>query len=293
VQSIDWNNEIVMSPNLRFTVGGNQQWQSLNSDDGFGTLDNFSRRANSFYGGLETELKDKHQLQLNIRHDSTEKNDSADTGLIGYGYKINKQFKFTASAATGFSVPALGFAFGAFGNPDLKPEYSQTYETGLQYFSDTSLIRISMFQSKITNQIEFGSTNFINVGRAVNEGIELSASQEIFGWTARSSLTLQDPRNDLTGERLRRRAAVLGSVSASRNFGLWRLGGDLSYTGSRPDGVDNLSQYWLAGITSRYQFSKSYSAFARIDNLFNENYQTAFGFNQPSRGLFVGLNWQQ
>jgi hypothetical protein len=28
-------------------------------------------------------------------------------------------------------------------------------------------------------------------------------------------------------------------------------------------------------------------------SVLNENYQTAFGFNQPSRGLFVGLNWQQ
>jgi vitamin B12 transporter len=72
------------------------------------------------------------------------------------------------------------------------------------------------------------------------------------------------------------------------------LGGDLSYSGSRPDGADgNLRPYWLAGITARYQVNKSYSFFGRIDNILNENYQTAFGFNQPSRGLFVGLNWQQ
>ena len=296
VKSVEWNNEITTSNNSRLTLGANHQWQSINSNDGFGTLDNFSRRANSVYTGFETLLNEKHQFQLNLRHDSTEKNDSANTGYLGYGYKLNERFKYTASAATGFSVPALGYTTGAFGNPNLKPEYSRTYETGLQLLTDSSLLRLSIFQTKIVDQIEFDLTRFtfINLSKAINEGIEISSTQEILGWSTKSSLTIQDPRDADTGERLRRRAALLGSLSASRIFGYWRLGGDLSYSGSRPDGADgNLRPYWLAGITARYQVNKSYSLFGRIDNVLNENYQTAFGFNQPSRGLFVGLNWQQ
>ena len=292
VKSVEWNNEIATSNTSSLTLGANHQWQSINSD-GFGTVENFSRRANSFYAGFQDLLKQKHQLQLNVRHDETEKNDSADTGYLGYGYKFNNKFKFIGSAATGFSAPPMGYLYGQFGNPNLKPEYTRTFETGFQYHDDSSLIRVTLFQSRITNQIEFNA-RFNNVREAVNEGIEISSNQEIMGWSTRSSLTVQDPRDADTGERLRRRAALLGSLSASRIFGNFRFGGDLAYTGSRPDGVNNnLRPYWLAGITARYQVNKSYSLFGRIDNILNENYQTAFGFNQPSRGLFVGLNWQQ
>lgn len=292
VKSVDWNNEITTSNISRLTVGVNHQWQSINSD-GFGTVENFSRRANSLYAGFDTLLKEKHQLQINVRHDTTEKNDSADTGYLGYGFKLNEKFKLIGSAATGFSAPPLGYLYGQFGNPNLKPEYTRTFEAGFQYYDDSSLIRTTLFQSHITNQIDFNA-GFSNVREAVNEGIEVSASQEIMGWSTRSSLTVQDPRNADTGERLRRRAALLGSLSANRMFGNFRIGGDIAYTGSRPDGADgNLRPYWLAGITARYQVNKSYSLFGRIDNVLNENYQTAFGFNQPSRGLFVGLNWQQ
>jgi len=292
VKSVEWNNEFVTSNNSRLTVGANQQWQSINSD-GFGTVENFSRKANSLFAGFDALLKEKHRLQLNVRHDATEKNDSADTGYLGYGYKVNDKFKFIGSAATGFSAPPLGYLYGQFGNPNLKPEYTRTFEAGFQYYDDSSLIRTTLFQSRITNQIDFNA-GFSNVREAVNEGIEVSASQEIMGWSTRSSLTVQDPRNADSGVRLPRRAALLGSLSASRIFGNFRFGGDLAYTGSRPDGVNiNLRPYWLAGITARYQVNKSYSLFGRIDNVLNENYQTAFGFNQPSRGLFVGLNWQQ
>ena len=295
VKSIEWNNELFFEKNFKGNLGVNHQWQSLNSDDGFGSLDNYSRKSNSLYAGIEGLFVDKHQLQLNVRHDETEKNDNADTGYFGYGYKVNEKLKFIASAATGFSVPALGYAFGTYGNPDIKPEYSKTYETGLQYFAGSSLIRVNYFYSRIVNQLEFDVINnrFFNQSRSVNEGLEVSASQEIFGWYTKSSLTIQDPRDADTGKRLIRRAAILGSLSASRNFGYWRLGGDLAYTGSRPDGDNNIRPYWLAGVTAHYQVNKSYSLFGRIENLFNEDYQTAYSFNQPSRGLFVGLNWQQ
>jgi vitamin B12 transporter len=39
--------------------------------------------------------------------------------------------------------------------------------------------------------------------------------------------------------------------------------------------------------------NKEISLFGRVDNLFNRDYQTAYGYNQPSRGVFVGVNWQQ
>jgi vitamin B12 transporter len=66
------------------------------------------------------------------------------------------------------------------------------------------------------------------------------------------------------------------------------------YTGSRPDAVWNprLSAYSLVDLTARCDLDKQTSVYGRIENLTDKVYQTAYGYNQPRRGLFVGVNWQ-
>ena len=122
--------------------------------------------------------------------------------------------------------------------------------------------------------------------------------QYLDAWELRASLTVQDPVDLSDDQRLIRRPHVLGSFGAVTKFDKWRVGGDVSYTGSRYDFDSNLSRvsvsgYWLANLTARYQVDKNLSFYGRIENLFDEIYQTAWGFRQPARGVFAGLNWQQ
>ena len=136
-----------------------------------------------------------------------------------------------------------------------------------------------------------------NVKKTRNQGVELSAVQHLSDWELRASLTLQEPVDLATDERLIRRPRVLGSFGAVNTFDKWRVGGDLSYTGSRYDydlaGTTTSAAYWLANLTARYQIDKNLSVLGRIQNLFDESYQTAWGYNQPPRGVFVGLSWRQ
>jgi vitamin B12 transporter len=118
----------------------------------------------------------------------------------------------------------------------------------------------------------------------------------------RASLTLQDPREADTGKSPIRRAKILGAFSASRAMGPWLLGADVNLAGRRPD-MDfstwpsatpkTLGAYWLANLTARYQLNREWSLNGRIQNLLDERYQTAYGYNSMPRGVFVGLNWQR
>jgi vitamin B12 transporter len=49
----------------------------------------------------------------------------------------------------------------------------------------------------------------------------------------------------------------------------------------------------LAGLSSSYKLSKEWSLISRIDNLFDERYQSVYGYNQPPRTIFAGVRWQQ
>ncbi|HJV75850.1 MAG TPA: TonB-dependent receptor [Noviherbaspirillum sp.] len=291
---LQWNNEIALTSDWTATAGVERQWQELDSNDGFGTLFDTNRNANSIFAGAQGKTG-AHQWQLNVRHDQTDRVDSATTGYLGYGFNFTNAWKATASLSSGFSVPPLGYLYAPFfGNPELKPERARSAEVGLQYSTAAVLLRATLFKTRIREQLQYDlvTNRFENVARASNEGLELSISSNWQDTDLRASLTLQDPRDETTDQRSRRRAEVLASLSANKTFGPWQVGGDLGYTGSRPDGTRNLGAYWTANATTRYTLSKGLSLFGRIENLFDREYQTAYGYNQPPRGVFVGVNWQ-
>lgn len=291
---LHWHNEVSISTAWTGTAGYERQWQALNSDNGFGNLFNVNRNADSFYVGALGKL-DAHQLQFNLRHDKLDRLESATTGYLGYGFNVTNAFKLIGNVSTGFSAPPLGYLYAPFfGNPNLKPEYARSAELGVQYSASGTLLRATLFKTKTRDQLQydFATSRFNNIARARNQGLELSATGNWNDTELRASLTLQDPRDDLTDQRLRRRARVLSSFSATKTLGSWQLGGDVGYTGSRPELPRNLDAYWITNLTSRYTIMKGLSAFGRIENLFDRKYQTAYGYNQVPRGVFVGLNWQ-
>ena len=49
----------------------------------------------------------------------------------------------------------------------------------------------------------------------------------------------------------------------------------------------------MANLTARYTLSPTLTLTARIDNLFDREYQTAYGYNQPGRAIYAGLVWKQ
>jgi vitamin B12 transporter len=112
-------------------------------------------------------------------------------------------------------------------------------------------------------------------------------------------LTLQNPVDDSTKKILDRNARVYGSISLSHTVETWRFGADAIFSGVRHDkdyvslAEKNLSAYFKVNFTARKQVSKELAVYARLENAFDRDYQTSYGYNQLPRSLFVGLNWQQ
>jgi vitamin B12 transporter len=293
-RTLQWNNEVAVSSAITVTAGAERQLQFLGSNDGFGTLFNVNRNADSVYAGIQGKAG-AHQWQVNARHDKIGKIDSASTGYLGYGYNLTNALKATASVSTAFSVPPLGYLYAPmFGNPNLKPEHARSAEVGLQYAMQATLLRATVFTTRTKDefQYDFVTSRFSNIAKASNKGLELSAGSKLGDTDLRASLTLQDPRDDVTGERLSRRARTLASLSATTSVQRWKVGADVDYTGSRRDGTLELPAYATANLNARYPVSKAVSLFGRIENVFDRQYQTAYGFNQLPRGVFVGVNWQ-
>ncbi|MDY7573880.1 TonB-dependent receptor plug domain-containing protein [Actimicrobium sp. CCI2.3] len=304
---LQWNNEFALAPDWTLTAGADFGHEKANvtNNDGFSIMRNApSRSTASVFAGVSGKI-DAHQLQVNARHDQVDGSGSKTTGYLGYGYVLTPALKLVASASTAFNAPTLAQVYDPDnGNINLKPETSRSVEAGAQYAVAGTLVRATVFKTRTKDQFGidpdncfsgaylFGCPTF-NIAQATNRGFELSASGQLASVDLKTSLTLQEPVNDATHQILIRRARTLASVSAAQAFGALRVGADVQYSGNRNDGSNALGGYVLANLNARYALSKSVSLFARVDNLFDRNYQTAYGYNQPPRGVFAGLRWQQ
>ncbi len=304
---LQWNNEFALASDWTLTAGADLGHEKANvtNNDGFAITGNApSRSTSSVYGGVSGKIA-AHQVQANVRHDQVDGSGSKTTGFLGYGYALTPAFKLVASASTAFNAPTLAQVYDPDnGNANLKPETSRSVEAGAQYAVAGTLVRATVFKTRTKDQFGidpdncfsgaylFGCPTF-NIAQASNRGLELSASGQLAGVDLKTSLTLQEPVNDATRQILIRRARTLASVSAAQAIGALRVGADVQYSGNRNDGSRSLGGYVLTNLNARYALSKSVSLFARVDNLFDRDYQTVYGYNQPPRGVFAGLRWQQ
>jgi vitamin B12 transporter len=296
---LNWTNTLALGTDWVATAGIEQQRQGVNVDDGFGGLYDKERRVNAAFAGVQGQTGN-HSLQLNLRRDVAQGLENQNTGYLGYGYNMTPAWKLMASTSTAFNIPPLGYLYAPFfGNPDLKPEKARSRELGLQYSEGNHVLRATVFNTRSRDQFVYdsASSQFQNIARSKNSGLEVSYNGQIGKTELRGSLTSQKPVDETTGDTLRRRAKTLASLSVSHPIGLWTLGAGISRSGARQDkdnqgNFQTLDAYTLVDVSVRYQITKELKAFGRIDNLSNVKYQTAYGYNQAARGVFVGMNWQ-
>ncbi len=70
-------------------------------------------------------------------------------------YKIDEHFKLYGSIASAYRVPSLYQLYGEYGNRNLKPEQSQSYQGGVQFTSKVFTARVTWFKRDINDVIYF------------------------------------------------------------------------------------------------------------------------------------------
>lgn len=291
---LNWANTVALGAGWIGTGGLELQRQRVEtaSSSPFNGVYGRGRNTTAVFGGLEGKVLGG-DLQANLRHDEVGDLDKT-TGYLGYGYPLTREWKAIGSVSTAFNAPPLGYLFApGFGNPLLRPERARSAELGLQYAQGTHLVRATYFETRIKDQIvyDLAANAFANVDRTRNEGLEVSYKGVVEKTDLRADLTLQDPVDEATGQRLNRRAATLASLGASQAFGAFRLGGDLQYSGERVDGTRKLAAYTLVNLTGSYRVNSEVELRLRLDNATDRDYQTAYGYNQQPRSLYFGLSW--
>jgi len=278
------------APGQQVTAGLEHARQSLDSDT---VYNQSSRTQNSTRLGY-TGSFGPHQVQLALRQDHYSDFGSAATWLAGYGYRIAGAWRVSATASTGFNAPTFNDLFYPYGgNPLLRPERLKSAELGLQYAVPGHEVRATLFNNRYTDLIGLdASYNSINIGRARIRGAELAYSGRFGATGVHADLTSQDPVDLGANTGLPRRARTLAHLALTQDIGAWQLGGNVRYSGERPDAGHTLGSYAVIDLTASYAVSPQVKVFGRIENLTDRDYETVYGYRQAGRGAFVGVSWQ-
>jgi vitamin B12 transporter len=218
-----------------------------------------------------------------------------------YGYSPRADLSMWAAAGTAYRAPDATDRFGFGGNPALLPESARSVEVGLRYrASDRHRLSLVAFHKEVDDLIQYVITDFAtfegenrNVERARITGVEASWDYNAEPWTARMTASLQDPRDLTNNQALLRRSRESLTASLTRSFGAHQVSLDLLAAGQRQDfgfpAPVRLDAYLLVGLAGRFSLNEDWSLTARVENLFDESYELARGYNTMGRSLFVAL----
>ncbi len=291
-----WQNDVTVGKDQLLTLGLDYQDDRIGSTTGYTEKERANRGAFVQHQGRFGN----HDLLASWRQDDNEQFGTSDTGNLAWGYALTPTLRSRASWGTAFKAPTFNqLYFPNFGDPNLKPEESVSYEAGLRGKTSAGHWDIRAFQTNVDNLIatvQVGG-NFVaqNVDKARIKGVETEIGTRLAGWDTRAALTLMDPRDTGRDKILNRRAKRSLKLDADRAFGAWRLGATWLVQGHRYDDVNNtvrLGGYGTLNLRAQHALSKQWVLRANLDNAFDKAYQTVNTYNSPGRSLFVSLGYR-
>ena len=263
------------------------------------------RTINSFLAGWNGNIE-QHRVQLSLRRDDNSQFGDQTTGSASYGYQFTPEWRAHVSYGTAFRAPTFNelyfpkSSFFAGGNPNLKPETARNTEIGVNWEQGSHRASAVVYNNELTDLIEFRPPTFapVNVSKALLRGATLTYDGRFAEWAAGLALDFLDPRNEENGpnngNRLARRAEQQMSSYVSRTLGNWELRGEWQLVGNRYEDPANrvrMGGYGLVNLYADYRLERDWVFFARANNIFDKDYETASDYSTAGANVFVGVRY--
>ncbi len=241
--------------------------------------------------------------------------DHADFGSeISFGadvsYEVAPGWRLRASVGEGFKAPSLFQLHSDFGNLALTPENATSVDLGLAYGERASsrvFAAVTLYRRDTEDQIAFvscfGSTDPIctdrpfgtydNIARTRAQGVEAEVrarlgEQVVLG----AAYAFTDTENRATGNDLARRPRHAATLSGEwQPLAALSLGADLRLVSASYDDAGNFTRlggYEVLTLRAAWDIADTVQLYGRVENVWDEQYQTAAGYGTRGRAVFLG-----
>ncbi len=301
--TLDWQNDFTLGGH-RLTAGALLQRETTRASS-FDTVFDVATASNSFYlqDRFMLDAAARHGLLLAVGYTAHGTAGSQGTWNAEYRLQATPTIRLTASAGTAFRAPDSTDRFGFGGNPLLAPEHARSMELAASWQpAPGHEVRLAGFRNRITDLIQYVVTDFTtfdgenrNVESARIQGVELSYAWRGRDWAVRLEGTRQSPRDLGNDGWLLRRARSSATLGVERRFGgdgRHVVGLDVLASGARADfGGIRLAPYTIATLAASFELQPRWTAQLRLENLTDERYELASGYNTPRRALFAATRY--
>ncbi|MFA4844341.1 MAG: TonB-dependent receptor [Candidatus Margulisiibacteriota bacterium] len=269
----------------------------------------------------EVQVGDRATITASIRGD---KHSTAGTSInprAGFVYQAADNLLFRASAGTAFRAPTLNELYwndvnwNMFGDVNLKPEKSVSYEFGLERrLADKTSARINYFTSSVTDLILWAYdpstyvTQVKNIGEVQSEGVEVELARGIgqegkgfINYTCQKVIDKKDA-NPLVVDKTIPYTPInkytVGLVSGGTSLLIKSVGERYA----DQTNVLKLAAYTVVDFKISRQVSDAINVELAANNLFDEKYAEVVGYDpatfaprnypMPGRNYSIGVKWE-
>lgn len=298
-------------------TGGLERETSRFASSSFGAAPSLGRaRIDSLYGQIVATPAKGLTLTGGVRHDDHNRFGGATTfGASGVFAPGEGNTTFRASYAEGYKAPSLFQLQSDFGNQQLQPERSKGWDAGITQSLVEGRLQASAtyFRRNSSDLIIFVSCvapltgicanrpsgTYDNVARARAEGVEIGLTmQPVDALRLQANYTYTDatnrsPGNANFGRQLVRRPqhSMTALIDYRWGFGL-ETGVTLTHVGANFDNANNsrkVEGYVLADLRASFPLTERIDFYGRVENLFDERYETVFRYGSPGRAGYAGV----
>ncbi|EKO3496984.1 TonB-dependent receptor [Vibrio fluvialis] len=298
---IQWANIYQLNEYVELGGGVDGRRESLGDDAlSYGSAHSLageSRDTKGIFGSGKLTISD-WVLEANVRHDKHDKYDGHTTWSVAAGYKLGEYHRVRASYGTAYKAPSYS---DLTTTPDLEAEESRNIEVGVS--GDYSFARwnISAYDNKVDNLIIWyeGNSGWYsdNVDARI-KGLEMDVNFDTGPVNHTLVAEFKDHEDD-NGVQLARRAKQNYKWITSAQFGDVEVNTTYTFTGKRLDlpkteatDEDYIPATNLWDVSLGYWVSDAFVVRTRVENLFNEQYETAVGYRSPERAYYLNASYQ-
>ncbi|MBC3765745.1 TonB-dependent receptor plug domain-containing protein [Neptunicella marina] len=283
-----------------------------------------SNTVKSLVFNLQHSISKQFSLTASARYDNNDTYDNATSYNAGLVYTPSNDYRLFVNAGKAVKNPSFVERFGYYatssfpfvGNPDLSPEESVSIEMGGDiYLANNWLWGWSAYSAELEDEINgyyYDAVNFVTTavnkdGKSKRKGAETSLQGQIgLVNVALNYSYLDADEPDAAGdgyiEELRRPSHTAGlTLSTPFASDAGNLFLHASYQGTRtdvfyppypePQTTVKLSAYTLVNIGAQYKLTPSLQLNARLENLFDHDYQDVYGYAGAGRGVYLGASY--
>ncbi|MGN6295192.1 MAG: TonB-dependent receptor plug domain-containing protein [Ginsengibacter sp.] len=224
-------------------------------------------------------------------------------------FVFKNHYKIYASASSGYRVPSIYQLYSEYGNKNLKPEVTTSFEAGFQYFSNDINARITGFARNgkdifyfYTDPITYAN-KYINADKQQDYGIETEAHFKLspifsanlnYTYVDGKIFTAGSAEKDTSYFNLYKRPKNVLNLSlglqASKELCLsvkFKTASE-SFEPQYNGPSYKLDGYYTLGFYGQYQFKKMFTLFADLQNITDQKYFVTRGFTTKGFNVNAG-----